>query len=157
MSAKGIWLSEEAVVVPILPSSSAVSGTVESDFFTMKNAAHASILVMSAVTGSAVTVQVLEATGHGGTSGTAIAFDYAEQSTASSDIYLAVAAATSGGLSTSARDNMSWIIEIDASKLSDGYPFVGIRLSSAASTVISAYAILTGIRYAEDINLTALT
>jgi len=156
MGAKGIYLAEEATIIPIIPGSSAVAGTQTSDWFHLKEAAHASILIMTGATTSGPTVTLHEATSNAGSGSTAIVFNYAEASTAGSDIPLAVQAATVGGFGLSTRDNMWWVIELDASQLSDGSPYVAIQLTSAAATIVSAMAILTGRRYSEDIGLSAI-
>ncbi len=105
---------------------------------------------------NASTFIVEENTGAGGTGATAIVFKYAEASTAGSDVYLAVQSATVGGVTTSTRNNMTWVIEIDASQLSDGSPYLNVNFSSGATIQIGAVAVLSGLRYAEDISLSAI-
>lgn len=76
----GFSVSEEGHVVHVYPSNDP-TGAVEGDIFRMENWAHASILVLKGA-GSAATITVEESTGFGGTSATAIPFNYYLESTA---------------------------------------------------------------------------
>ena len=67
----------------------------------------------------------------------------------------AVAAA---GLTPSANDGIFYVIELDASELSDGKPYVQVELTNGTNSVIAAVvAILSGARYAEAQSPTEIT
>ena len=152
---KGISLSEQCQVVSILPSVAATSAT-ESDYFHLKESAHASIIIQTGVVTNASTITLYESQTSGGTVESAINFDYYSTSTAGSDTFSSKQTATVGGISTGTTNNLCWCIELDASALSDSYPYCAVKFSTAATIQIGAVAVLSGRRYAEDIGASAI-
>lgn len=144
-----------AHVLNILPPTAAVSATV-SDYWTMENAAHVDVIITSGTVGTASTVTVREHQSDGGTA-TAISFSYYNTSTSGSDTYSARTAATTTGVSLSNTSNLTYIISVDASQLSDGHDWMSVAFSTAASSLISAIAVLSGLRYGKEIPATALS
>jgi hypothetical protein len=154
--AKGTPLGEYGHVVNILPPTTAIAGTPYSDWFHLKEAAHASIIIQTGTVTSSSTFILYESTDSSGTTTSTIAATYKAVATAASDTFSAKAAFSTSGLTTGTTNNLTWIIDIDAGALTDGYPYLGVNFSSTAAIQISAAAILTGLRYAEDVNLSAV-
>ena len=154
MGAKGITLVEEGHPIPLQVPTGSTGGVGYSDVFHMKEASHASILIQTGAITNAATITVNECTGAGATGATAIAFKYC--STTATDVFGALTLGTAGGFATGTTNNYNWMIELDASELSDGYPYVCLHFTTAAAIFINAAAVLTGLRYAEDTNATML-
>jgi len=158
MGAKGIVIAEECHVVNILPPVS-ITGATDSDVFNMKNFGHATIIAQAGSTNSdAGNITIEECTAADGTGATALSttlWTYAE-TTDSGDT---LGARTNDvSIDVSANDNIFYVIEIDASELTDGSNYVRLAWSSpGGATLVSAVAILSGQRYARDENSTALT
>jgi len=126
------------------------AGAQTSDAFTMKNYTHASIIIALGVTGAASTVTVKENTAADGTGATAIAFSYYGEAVAGGDTTGARTAATSSGFATATTDGIFYIIELDATELSDGSEWVTVHMSDpGTATFGSIIVVLSGARYAE--------
>lgn len=153
----GINVAEMGHVVNILPPVD-ISGGKTGDVFSMENYSHATIIVQVGVSAAAFTkILVNECTAFAGTNATAIAYNYYKEETASGDTLSAKTAATTAGVTPTANDNVFYVIEIDASELSDGYNFVQLQLTNGTNSVIaSAVAILSGSRYAGTQSATAI-
>ena len=134
-------------MVTIMPPTAA--GNQSSDVFGMKDDGFANILITTGTVTSACTITVEECTAAAGTSATAIVFNYYKTSTAGSETWGTLTAATVGGIATGTTNNLMWSIPIDASQLSDGYPYVRVSITTA-STLISMVAVFGGSRYASD-------
>lgn len=158
MGAKGTNMAEECHVVNILPPQD-VSGAVSSDVFSMKNYSHATIIVQAGSTNAdAGNVTIEECDDFTPTNDTAIDFSYYAETTAAGDTLGArTAAAAATGIDVSANDNITYVIEIDADQLSDGYPNLILKWSACGgATIASAVAILSGARYGGDQSATAI-
>lgn len=158
---KGINIAEMCHVVNILPpiDVDTASGLAASEIFSMKNYAHATIIIQCGVTdadGGNITVE--ECDGFAGANDTAIDFYYYAETTALGDTLGArTKAAAATGIDVSANDNIFYVIEIDASELTEDYGFLCIKWSNpGGSTIASAVAILSGSRYANDQSATAI-
>ena len=157
MAAKGITIAEQAHIVNALPPVDINGAAHNSDVWSMENYAHCTIIVQLGVTGAASTLTVEECDDFTPTNSNAIAFDYYSETTAAGDTLSARSSATSAGISTSTNDNVFYVIEVDASQLTDGYPCLRVALSDpAASTLASVVAILSGARYGETQSPTAV-
>lgn len=154
---KGFNCAEMGHVVNVLPPVD-ISGGKTGDIFQMENWSHASIIIQIGVSAAAFTkILLYECTDASATGATAIAFNYYAETTAAGDTLAARAAATTAGVTPSANDNIMYIIELDASELSDGYEWVQLSLTNTTNSVLaSAVAILSGGRYQEDITATAI-
>jgi len=150
-------IAEEGHVVNILPPVD-ITGGKTGDIFSMENYDHVTIIVQVGVSAAAFTkIIVNECTDFAGTGATAIAFNVYKEETAAGDTLGARTAVTSSGVTPSANDNIFYVIELDASELSDGSNFVQLSLTNGANSVIaSAVAILTRSRYAQDQSATAI-
>jgi len=155
---KGINLAECGHVVNILPPQ-AITDAVASDVFSLKNYAHATIIVTAGSTNAdAGNITIEECDDFTPTNDTAIPFIYYEETTAAGDTLSGKkTAAAATGIDVSANDNIIYVIEIDASQLSEGYPNLILKWSATGgATYGSAVAILTGARYAGDQSATAI-
>ena len=150
-------IAEEAHVVNILPAVDINSGDT-SDYFSLKYYRHASIVITAGVTGGASTVTVEESDNNAGNDTTAIAFDYYAETTDAGDTLGDRTAATTSGFAMSTNDNVTYIIEIDADQLTDGYPYLVVKFSNpSGATYVNASAILTEPRYSQENTPTAIT
>jgi hypothetical protein len=155
---KGINIAEQLHVVNILPPQS-ITAAVTSAVFTLKNHAHATIIVTCGATNAdAGYITIEECDDFTPANDTAIDFYYYAEETAAGDTLGArTKAAAATGIDVSANDNITYVIEIDASELSDGYPNLILKWSApGGATYVSAVAILSGSRYAEDQSATAI-
>lgn len=155
---KGINIAECGHVVNILPPQDVDTGKT-SDVFSMKNYAHCTIIVTCGSTNAdAGNITIEECDDFTPTNDTPIAFSYYEETTAAGDtLSEKKTAAADTGIDVSANDNTTYVIEIDASQLSDGYPNLCLKWSDpGGATYGSAVAILTGARYAGDQSATAI-
>lgn len=156
-----IVTGENVHIVPIYGPTVAVASTRNyTDYFHVKEAAHATIIIMTGTNTSASTFIVYESQTSGGTVKTALGTTacvvYKATATSASDTFSAAAAFTTSGLTTTTTGNLTWIIDVDAGQMTDTYPYLTVNISSAASTAIAALAILSGLRYASDTNLSAI-
>ncbi|SMC38507.1 hypothetical protein [Papillibacter cinnamivorans] len=155
---KGTNIAEQFHVVNILPPQDVDTGKT-ADIFSMKNYAHATIIVQCGSTNAdAGNITIEECDNFTPTTDTAIDFYYYAETTAAGDTLGArTKAEAATGIDVSANDNTTYVIEIDASQLSDGYPCIELKWSDpGGATYASAVAILSGPRYAEDQSPTAI-
>ena len=150
-------LSNKTHVVNIIPPIDVNGAGASSDVFSMELYDHATIYLTLGVTGAACTVTLEECDNLTPTTDTAIAFKYYAETTAAGDTLGALTAATSAGFATSANDNVTYVIEIDAADLTDGYPCLQLEVSDpSAATLVSAIAVLSGPKYASASTPTAI-
>ena len=153
-----IQVPTEGHVVNVLPPVDLNGSAKTGDIFHLKNYSHVDIIIQLGVTGAASTVTLKECDDVTPSASTAIAFNYYAETTAAGDTLGALTAATTSGFATSTNDNVMYVISLDASELSDGYPYLQLNFSDpAAGTIASAVAVLSGARYGEDQNATAIT
>jgi hypothetical protein len=150
-------IAENMHVINILPPQDVDTGKT-SDIFSMANHAHATIIVTCGSTNAdAGNVTIEECDDLDGTNDTAIGFTYYKEEAAAGDTLSAKQTATTAGIDVSANDNTTYVIEIDAAELSDGYPCLCLKWSDpGGATYGSAVAILSGSRYAGSENATAI-
>jgi len=142
-------LAEQAHIVNILPPQS-ISGAVTSDVFSMRNASHCSIIVTCGTTNAdAGNITIEECDDFTPTNDTAIDFYYYAETTATGDtLGPRTLAAAATGIDVSANDNITYVIELDADELSEGYSCLELKWSApGGATLVSAVAILTGYAY----------
>jgi len=157
MGAKGIVIAEECHVVNILPPQD-VSGGVSSDIFSMKNFGHATIIAQAGSTNAdAGNITINECDDFTPSNSSALSttlWTYAETTDAGDTLG---ARTNDVSIDVSGNDNIFYVIEIDASELTDGYPCLQLAWSACGGTTYgSAIAILSGQRYAKDENATAI-
>lgn len=145
MGAKGINLAEEGHIVNIIPPVDINGGVTNSDVFSLKNYAHATIILQLGVTGAACTPTVEECDDFVPTNVTTIAHARYDEETAAGDTLSARSVKAAAGVATSTNNNIMYVFEIDADELTDGRPNLRLVLSDpGVATFASAVAILTG-------------
>ncbi len=155
---KGFYAAQEGHFVNVLPPVD-INGGATGDRFKMNNHGHATILVQVGASAAAFTkILVKECNAASGGTATAIAFDYYAEETAAGDTLGAKQTATAEGVTPSANDNIFYVIELDASELSDGFNWVEVELTNASgnSVIASISALLSGSRFGGDQNATAI-
>ncbi len=155
MGAHGITIAEQCHIVQMIIPQTA-STALTSEVFSMKNWAHATVIVHGGA-GSSLTVTVSDANSFA-SSGASMVFNYAVEATASGDTQdAALQAATTAGVAIGTATGTYLVIEVDNTELRDGYPYLMINLSDpGTSKIVSAIAILSGGRYMKDITATAI-
>ena len=135
-----------------------ITGGVTSPAFSLKNYAHASIVVGIGVSAAAPTTLLLNAcTNAAGAGATPIPFNLFTAETANLDVLSAKVPVTAAGYSPSGNDGIFYVIEIDAQTLPQGFPYLQVQIVNGANSVIAAvYAVLSGARFACDQSPTVL-
>ena len=142
-------LAEQAHIINILPPQD-VSGGVSSGVFSMRNASHVTIIVTAGSTNTdAGNVTIEECDDFTPSNDTAIDFSYYAETTAGGDtLGSRTLAEAATGIDVSENDNITYVIEIDAEQLTEGYPNLILKWSACGgATLGSAVAILTGYAY----------
>lgn len=157
MSGNKFYTAQDGHIVNALPPID-ITGGKDSDVWTMKNYAHATIIVQVGVSAAAFTKIILQACDDFTPSNTTdIAFRQYAEETAAGDTLSAVTAVAATGTTPNAADNIMYVIEIDAAELPAGFPCLRLHLTNGVNSVIaSAIAILSGSRFAKDTNATAI-
>lgn len=162
---KGIVTAEQEHIVNILPPVDITGGKV-SQAFSMAKHGHATIILQIGVSAAAPTKIFVDQGTATAAVGTAIAgaahipFSIYTQETAGADqdVLSARTAVTVAGYTPAATDGIFYVIELDASELTDGNPWVQLNVTNGVNSVIaSAVAILSGERYAGSQSATATT
>jgi hypothetical protein len=127
--------------------------------FALKDYQHASIFIGVGASAAAWTSIVVNAcTDSSGSNPTAIPFNIYKQETAgaSHDVLGARTAVAAAGYTPSANDGIFYVIELDASELPDGSPYVQVVNANGSNSVIATVvALLSGPRYAGVSSVTA--
>lgn len=156
MSGKGFYIAEEAHVVNALSPVDVGGGAKTADYWKMAKNAHATIIVTMGVVGNDTLIKVFESEDDSGTNEAAIAFDRYEEKTAAGDTLGAKTATGVGGFQTGTNNGTTFVIEIDASQLTDGKSWLTVKTDAAAAALISVLVILSGARYAKEQSATAI-
>jgi len=153
------YAAQEGHVVNALPPVD-VDGGWTSDYWKMTKHSHVSILVSIGVSAAAISnIKVKSADDAAGTNAANMAFNYFAEETAGGDTLGAMATAVAGtGIEPSANDNIMYVIEIDAAELPQAQPWMAVEITNGSgnSVMASVMAVLSGSRYAEDQNDTAI-
>lgn len=142
----GIVLAEQGKVVAGLAPVDIGGAAKTSDYFTLENYSHASIIVYCGAITNAATITVEESDDNSGSDTTAIAFKYYQITAGATGDRTA---ATTSGFSTGTTDGSMFVLEIDAAELTDGYPFLVVKATNAAANLITVVSVLSGARYAQ--------
>lgn len=161
----GIALSEVGHIVNILPPVDITNGTASAlvELFSLKNWAHATIIVQFGTTAAAGTALTINECEDASATGAHALPCYIQACTtafnaASGDITPAMAIDADGILaSPGGTDNTYYVIEIDSTMLRASHPWVQILITAPAQAIFcSAVAILTGGRYSGAASATVL-
>jgi hypothetical protein len=152
----GLTLAEIGHIVNALPPIDINSGK-NSDVFSLKGHAHATIFLTLGVTGAATTVTVEECDDFTPTNYTAIPFSVYKEESAAGDTLGARTAVVKEGFATSTADNIMYVIEVDAADLTLDRTKLRVCLSNPSATTIgSILVVLSGSRFGEDQSATAI-
>lgn len=139
-------LSEEGKPVAGVAPVDVGGAAKTSDYWTMENYNHVSIIVYCGAITNSSTIILYESDDASGTTKTAIAFSYYQITAGVTGARTANAAT---GLVTGTTNGSMWVIEVDADELTDGYPFMTMITDTAAANVLTIIPILSGARYAQ--------
>lgn len=156
---KGFNIAELGHVVNILPPVDVDTAAGASCVcFSMENYSHVDIIIQTGVTDAVPgTITVEQCTDLAAGTAVAIPFSYYAETTAAGDTLGERTTVANTGFALSANDNCMYVISIDASQLSDGYPCIQVEWSNpGGSTLGSAVAVLSGARYAGECTPTAI-
>ena len=147
---KGITITEECHVVNLVPPVNIDTGGGFDEAVHLGNYAHCTFVCSSGAITNATTLTVAACTDSGGTSPTALDFKYSREVTGSSDVFSALTwKGDTSGIATGTQDGSTHVIEIDASELPDGKPWLELSASNpGADHFMGVIAILSGSRYA---------
>ncbi len=150
-------IAEECHVVNILPPKD-ITGGATSDVFSLKNYAHATIIVQVGVSAAAWTKLIVEeCNDFVPTIHTDIAYSIYKGEIDSGDTFGPRTVVVAAGLDPSANDNIMYVIEIDADQLTEGYGRLRLEFTNGVNSVLaSAVAILSGARYGGTESATAI-
>jgi hypothetical protein len=154
---KGFYSAQAGHWVPLLyPVDETGGKTLKA--FSMATYAHASILLMIGVSAAAPGAITINAcTDAAGDNPTPIGFNLFKGETTDVDTLGARTAVTSAGYTPPATDKIFYVIEIDASELPQGSPYIQVVCADATNSVIaSAAALLSGGRQVSDQSATVL-
>ncbi len=155
MSAKGITIAEECHVINLLVPFDVVAGATESDYFSLKNYAHATIIIQTGSITNDTLFKVYESKDKAGAVKQFMAAEYYTETTVGGGDSLSTRTTLAvGGFQTGTEDDSYFVIEIDASELSDGYQYLALLTDAPGNALLSAVAILSGSRYAGDPSMT---
>jgi hypothetical protein len=151
---------EEVHVVPVLAPSDVTSTTTYTDIVGLKEYQTVQFhIVLGAITGDTIAVTVEECDDTSPSNSSAIAYSYRKSSAVGTDSMGDRADATSSGITvTASDDNKVLLIDVNASDLSDGYPYVRVKMDpggSMSALLVGATAILKP-RYAKASQLSAV-
>ncbi len=126
-----------------------------SDYFSLENYSHASIIVYCGAITNAATITVEESDDNTGNDTTAIDFSYYQITAGVTGSRTTTSSAA--GFSTGTTDGSMFVIEIDAADLTDGYPYLVVKTTDAAANLITVVPVLSGARYAQAAPPSALS
>ena len=157
-AAQGFSIGEgQGHYVNALPPIDINVGAQTSDAWTMAKHSHASIILQFGVVGAATTFTLEQATAADGSDAAAMAFNFYSETSAGGDTLSARTSATASGVATGTTNNVTYIIELDAEELTDGYTWLRVQLTDpGTATVAGVSAVLSGSRYAESEGLTVI-
>lgn len=149
---QGINLIEEGHPAVLLPPVDITGGAV-CPRFSMERYRKAAILVTVGVSAAAFTkILVKECDAASGGTANAIPFSVYKAETATIDIFGPREAVTAAGLTPAAANNITYLVDLDARELSEGFHFVELELTNDSGNAVQAcvLAVLTGGRYIDE-------
>jgi hypothetical protein len=144
-------LSQEAHIVPIIFPQGSAAPTINSDVFSMRDVSHASIILTIGAVGGAASFTVVAGSNFTPTAEVAIPYRQAAELSTGGDTLGALADVAAAGTTTANTANITYVIEVDAEDMPEGYPTLQLKLADLDNTTyVSAVAVLTGLSYAGD-------
>lgn len=155
---KGINIAEQCHVVNGLGPVDIGGVAKTSDYVDTSLYSHINIIVTTGVVTNTATFTLYESDDSAGTTKTAIDFDYYAETTAAGDTPAArTATASAAGFATGTANTTLFIIDLDASALTDGYPYLAVVTDTAAAALVAVTFVLSGTRYGQELTPTAIT
>lgn len=152
------FTEDHAIVMVLAPDADRYDSDPATDVVNTENYGEVTFVLMhgAGATGT-VTIEVEECTAADGTGNTAIAYNY-RLATAGVDSFAARTAVALAGYTTVAGATQMVAIEINASELTDGSPFVRLALTEVVDSPVDAavFAILGKPRYPQATAVTAV-
>lgn len=159
---RGTYLAQQGHTVNVIPPVDFTGGKTGA-WVSLKDAEHVTFILQFGVQAAAVTaILVKAAKDASGTSATAIPFNIFKQETTAGDVLGSRVPLAATGLTTpSGNASIFYVIELDAAEVfaavGEGFPYVTVNVTNGVNSVIgSCVAVLTGLRYAGDKNITAI-
>jgi hypothetical protein len=155
--ARGFNAAEEGHVMMILPPiDKGGTSTYNSLYINMEGYQRCQIYLGIGVSAGTGTAILYESDDGSGSSVAAIACHVYKEETGSGDTLGERTAMASTGLTIANTSNIFYVIDITADELSEGYPYLNLRLTALDSTTITCgFAVLSGARYGTDQSPTA--
>lgn len=147
---KGFNIAEQGHVVNALAPIDIGGGAQTSDYWNMKNYAHASIIITMGVVGNDTLIKLYEAKDSAGATKEFKTFWTYKELTANGDTLATGVLTAVGGFQTGTNNATTFVLEVDASELTDTYPYMAILTDAAAAALISVVVILSGSRHQGD-------
>lgn len=149
--------AEQGHVMQILtPADLGGTSTRTSLYINMENYSHCDIILNVGVSAGTATAILYESSDGSGSSVAAVATNVYKEETTTGDTLGARTAVTTSGFTIAATAGIFYVICVEATDLSAGYPYINLRLSALDSTTVTcATAILSGARYGADQSVTA--
>jgi hypothetical protein len=155
---KGFVIPEQGHVILALAPVSLAAG-LTSDYWSMKDYAHADIIWLFGAAVQVGTITVFQSEDNAATGEDAIAFKYYGELTASGDVLDRIADATTAGFAnvSAGTANTMYVISVDASELAEDHPFMCTKVTGAGGAQLGAcIVILSGARYGVESSATEL-
>ncbi len=153
MSAKGFWAAQDGHVVSLI-SPQNITGGVTGTVINMDGYAHVSILIqLGAQAAAATKILVNACTDATGAGATPQPFNLFTQETAglTNDVLSTRVAVPAAGYTPTANANTFYVIEVDASALPQGSPYLQLQITNGANAnYASAVAVLSAGRFTGD-------
>jgi len=153
-------LSEQVGIVPIIEPQDHQSAGIDGDSVKMEQYGHVTFIFLFGELAGTSVLKVYEgATAGAKTTALTFAYRYTEADLLNDDADQFTAEATSAALDLThgTFEDRVLVVEIDASELTDGYPWVTVEIDDTASELlVSCVAIMSKARYAEDVPPTAV-
>lgn len=155
------YFNDELIhVVPLLAPIDITTSTTVSDVVNMARAHSIQFCVQfGVITDDTAVITVLECDDVSPSNSTAIAFSYRESSAVGTDSMGDRTAATSTGVTVAADDDgKAFYIDVDASELSDGYPYIQVSVDpgSSMSVCLMSISCMIDARYPQETQISAV-
>jgi len=150
-------LTETIKIVAGLGAVGLTGSTHLCDAVSMENYAHFTAIVQIGANAGASDITLCDMSAANSSAIGYIGFNYRQSSTGPDDALGNLTAATTDGISMSSADNCMTVIELDASELDDGKPWVAVNTADpSAATFASVTYLLSGARYKQNVPPTAI-
>jgi len=153
-------LSEQFGIVPVIEPENHQASGVDGDSVSMENYGHVTFIFLFGEMGGTPVLIIYEGAAAGDKT-TPLTFSYrytaADLKNATADQLSAEATSAALDLAHGTFEDRMLVVEIDATELTDGYPWVTPEIDDAGTEVfVACVAIMSKPRYSEDVMPTAI-